>query len=235
MKLKIVGTGSRGNCYVIEDSEKKQLMIECGVNISKVKKALNFDFSKVEGCFISHEHQDHCEFFREVEICGVRIYTNDLELMTFESCYITTNEIIRTLHYTIQAFIVEHDANNPLGFLITSIVDNKQILYITDTKNVRWKFQNIDYLMIECNYDNDSLDRNIGKYQGELLNRIIDNHMSLNGVLEFILEQDLELKHVVLIHKSESNLNEELAINEIGKLLCATQISIAENGMEILL
>ncbi len=235
MKLKIIGTGSGGNCYIIEDSEKNQLMIECGVRIDKVKKALNFDFSRVEGCFISHEHADHCEFFREVQKCGVRIYTNDLELMTFESYSIDEDETSETKNFSIQSFLVEHDANRPLGFVISSKVDKKNVLYITDTKFVRWKFQNIDYLMIECNYDNDSIDRNVYKYPTELINRIIDNHMSLSGVIQFLSEQDLDLKHVVLIHKSGSNLDEELAVSEIGKVLCSTEITIAKNGMEILL
>lgn len=228
MKLKIIGTGSGGNCYIIEDSMKNQLMIEAGIRIDKVKKALDFDFSKVEGCFISHEHLDHCEFSEEVEKCGVPIYS-------IESYEINAKIFNVTKNYHIQSFEVEHDAENPLGFLINSIIDNKRILYITDTKFVRWKFQNIDYLMIECNYDNDSIDRNAGNYPTELLNRIIDNHMSLAGVIQFLGEQELNLKHVVLIHKSESNLNEELAMKEIGKVLCSTELTIAKNGMEILL
>lgn len=235
MKLKIIGTGSSGNCYIIEDSMKNQLMIECGVRIDKVKKALNFDFSKVEGCFISHEHIDHCEFFREVQKCGVKIYTNYLELMTFESCSIDEDETSETKNFSIQSFSVEHDANRPLGFVISSKVDKKNILYITDTKFVRWKFQNIDYLMIECNYDNDSIDRNVGKYPTELINRIIDNHMSLSGVIQFLEEQNLDLKHIVLIHKSESNLNEELVFNSLRNFLWSSLITLADNGMEILL
>ena len=235
MKLKIIGTGSGGNCYIIEDSMKNQIMIECGVRIDKVKKTLNFDFSKVEGCFISHEHADHCEFFREVQKCGITIYTNDLELMTFESYSIDEDQTSETKNFSVQSFLVEHDANRPLGFIISSKVDKKNILYITDTKFVRWKFQNIDYLMIECNYDNDSIDRNVGNYPDELLNRIIDNHMSLSGVIQFLQEQDLDLKHIVLIHKSESNLNEELAMEEISKALCSTELTIAKNGMEIIL
>jgi phosphoribosyl 1,2-cyclic phosphodiesterase len=226
MKLNIIGTGSSGNCYLIEDSQKNSLMIECGVRIDKVKKALNFDFSKVEGCFISHEHQDHCEFFMEVEKCGVLCFTN--------KTYNLLENIFCTPSYTIESFSLEHDVEN-IGFLIYSVVERKRLLYITDTKFVRWKFEIIDYLMVECNYDNDSLDRNIGKYQGELLNRIVENHMSLSGVLEFLRAQELDLKHVVLIHKSESNLNDELAKEEISKLLCATQLSIAKNGMEIML
>ena len=47
MKLKVIGTGSTGNAYVLEN-DTEALLIECGVNIKQIKQALNFDYSKVE-------------------------------------------------------------------------------------------------------------------------------------------------------------------------------------------
>ncbi|HFL1025859.1 MBL fold metallo-hydrolase [Listeria monocytogenes] len=53
-----IASGSKGNAYVIS-SGRSQLLIECGINFDKIRKALNFDLSAVEGCLISHEHGDH--------------------------------------------------------------------------------------------------------------------------------------------------------------------------------
>ena len=40
MNLKIINTGSAGNCYILTDSNNKSLIIECGVKIEEIKKAL---------------------------------------------------------------------------------------------------------------------------------------------------------------------------------------------------
>lgn len=55
MKLSVLASGSRGNCYVIQNKDEA-LIIECGVRMSVIKKSLNFDISKVVGVLISHEH-----------------------------------------------------------------------------------------------------------------------------------------------------------------------------------
>lgn len=55
MQLTCLGSGSDGNCYLLE-SKDEILVIECGCSLKEVKKALNFDLSKIVGCFISHVH-----------------------------------------------------------------------------------------------------------------------------------------------------------------------------------
>ena len=55
MKLKILGTGSSGNCYVFE-TKTEVLVIEAGVNFKEVKKHLDFNLSKIKGLLVSHQH-----------------------------------------------------------------------------------------------------------------------------------------------------------------------------------
>ena len=55
MLLKTVASGSSGNCYILEN-DNEILLIECGVNLDKIKKSINFCTSKIVGCIISHEH-----------------------------------------------------------------------------------------------------------------------------------------------------------------------------------
>ena len=43
MKLKILGTGSAGNCYLLKPKIGKSLIIDCGVNFKKVKETVDFD------------------------------------------------------------------------------------------------------------------------------------------------------------------------------------------------
>lgn len=39
--------------------------------------------------------------------------------------------------------------------------NNERLLFITDSYFVRYKFKNINYLMIECNYSADILEENV--------------------------------------------------------------------------
>lgn len=55
MKLKVLGSSSKGNSYILE-AENEALILEAGINFNEVKKALDFNISKIRGVCISHEH-----------------------------------------------------------------------------------------------------------------------------------------------------------------------------------
>jgi phosphoribosyl 1,2-cyclic phosphodiesterase len=55
MKIKTIGSSSRGNCYKISDG-KTTILIECGISLKKTRESLDFKLMEVEGCLISHEH-----------------------------------------------------------------------------------------------------------------------------------------------------------------------------------
>ena len=55
MRMICIGTGSKGNGYII-DTDGELLILDCGYPLMEVKKALNFDLTKIVGCFISHSH-----------------------------------------------------------------------------------------------------------------------------------------------------------------------------------
>ena len=54
-KVKVVGTGSSGNSYILE-CEDGILLIELGIPWSEIVKSLNYQegFRKVRGCIASH-------------------------------------------------------------------------------------------------------------------------------------------------------------------------------------
>ena len=55
MRLYVINSGSDGNTYLIE-IDNEILILDCGMPLKDVKKTLNFDLSKIVGCFISHSH-----------------------------------------------------------------------------------------------------------------------------------------------------------------------------------
>lgn len=54
-KLKVLGTGSSGNCYLLE-CDGKTLILDAGISVKDIKIGLNFNISGVSGVFISHSH-----------------------------------------------------------------------------------------------------------------------------------------------------------------------------------
>ena len=55
VRLNILGSGSEGNTYLIEINNEI-LILDCGIGLKDAKIAINFDLSKIVGCFISHSH-----------------------------------------------------------------------------------------------------------------------------------------------------------------------------------
>ncbi|MBA1335889.1 MAG: hypothetical protein HPY66_1707 [Firmicutes bacterium] len=55
MNISAIGSGSSGNCYVIDDSHTK-LMVECGLPIKKIQEGCGFRLHEIQACLISHGH-----------------------------------------------------------------------------------------------------------------------------------------------------------------------------------
>lgn len=56
----------------------------------------------------------------------------------------------------------EHDAKEPLGFLIYSRTTREKLLFATDTYYIRYRFPGLTHIMIECNYAIDIMCRKFG-------------------------------------------------------------------------
>lgn len=52
MELKILGSSSKGNCYLL-DNGNDCLMIECGIPFKDVQKAVNFGISRIAGVIMA--------------------------------------------------------------------------------------------------------------------------------------------------------------------------------------
>lgn len=55
MKFACGGSGSSGNCYLLEENGKILLM-DAGIDIKSIKKLINWKVGDVVGSFISHSH-----------------------------------------------------------------------------------------------------------------------------------------------------------------------------------
>lgn len=231
--IKVIATGSKGNFYILEAGEEI-LLLECGIQIKEIKKALNFDLSKVVGCLLSHSHNDHCKAIEEV-IKFTDVFTSkgtkeelqerfELNRHCFE---VDHNKPFELGGFMIVPFNTQHDTKEPLGFLIYH-KEIGNVIFATDTYYLKYKFRNVDYALIECNYSEDILE-DLPEYRA----RLLKSHMSLENLKETLKTWDLSrTKKIILIHMSDTHGNSEKFIKEINELIGVETI-IAAPGVEI--
>lgn len=56
MKVKILGSSSKGNSYLLQSNTGETLIIECGIAWKEILKSLNYNLKGVIACLITHEH-----------------------------------------------------------------------------------------------------------------------------------------------------------------------------------
>lgn len=225
LEIKSFGSGSAGNCYIISDNETK-IMLEAGINIKDIKKAVNFNMASLAGVLISHSHGDHAKAVKDVVKAAVNVYMSDgtadeLAIVNHRIKRVAPRQAFRIGTFKVLPFEVEHDTEAPFGYLIES--DNgAKLLFATDTFYIRYKFKGITHLMVEANYSESILDQQIaaGVTHKQMKRRLMKSHFSLENVKTFLKANDLSrLEEVWLIHLSDRNSNAEQFKKEIAEIV----------------
>jgi len=206
-----LASGSQGNCYRVSDG-RTPLLLECGIKIDQIRKGCGFRLTEIKACLISHEHQDHCKSVKDVLKAGIDCYMSAgtihaLGLESHRLIYIKARQQFKIDTWTILPFEIEHDAVEPLGFLMAN-KEGEKLLYATDTAYVRYKFPGLTHIMIECNYAEDILEANIasGAIDPVLKHRLVRSHFSLENVKMFLQANDLsKVQEIWLLHLSDGN------------------------------
>lgn len=224
LNFQTLGSSSKGNCYLIRTSNEV-LILECGLQFKKILQSLNFDLSKVAGCLISHEHNDHSKAINEVMSSGINVYASlgTLEALSIKghrAFIVEAKKQFQIGGFTILPFELQHDAAEPLGFLIYH-KEFGRLLFATDTFYIKYKFPELNYIAIECNYSGEILNNNIREERTNsfLKKRLLGSHFSLENVKKFFLANDLsKLKEIKLLHLSDGNSNAKQFKSQIEKL-----------------
>jgi len=240
MNLKVIGSGSKGNSYLLE-APTGTLILDAGMKYKDIQKALGFDLSRVYGCLVTHEHKDHSKAVKGLTLSSIDCYMSMGTLKTMES--LNTHRLMPVISgmqfdvgdFTILPFDTEHDCAQPLGYLIQYRPTGEKLLFATDTYFIRNRFNGLNYVLVECNYCKDTLDANIesGYIQSSMKNRLLESHFSLEHVKEFLSANDLsKVKKIVLLHLSSVNSDAERMVREITELT-GKDTEIAEAGKNI--
>ena len=160
MNYKIISSGSKGNCIIIND-----VMVDIGVPFREIKQYL-YD---IKYLIITHIHSDHLKInslqqlaqqFPHIQIIGNyevhQIYNVD---------YIANAGYeIETDDYTFYPFELEHDV---LCYGYTWNYKGKDIIYATDTGSLKHApVKKYDYFFIESNHDEKKLEEVKNNYHG---------------------------------------------------------------------
>lgn len=235
MKLKIINSGSVGNCYLLIGTNTT-LIIEAGVNFQLIKQALNFDLTRVAGIILTHEHGDHSKGVKDATASGINVYASPgtIGAMKFTSHRlkpITANNQYSIGEFIILPFDVKHDCAEPFGFIINH-PECGNVLFITDSYYVPNLFPGLNNILIEANYSEPILaERERLPYF--VRDRVIKSHMSLETCMDVLRANDLSrVNNIVLIHLSDGNSNADQFQREVSNLTGKT-VHIAGKGMEI--
>lgn len=240
MQLTVLGSSSKGNCYILHN-ESEALVIECGVPFLEVKKALDFNISKIVGALVSHEHGDHSRYVDDFLEARIRVWMSEGTMgkvrnpySVFSPLFLEAGTKQQHRSFTVLPFDVKHDAAEPLGFLIHH-PECGTVLFATDTYYLPYTFAGLNNVLIECNYRHDLLEKNIeaGRIPAALRDRTLESHMSFDTCKEALLVNDLsKVNNIVLIHLSDGNSNAEEFRNDIHKATGKT-VWVADKGMSI--
>ncbi|WP_239256653.1 MBL fold metallo-hydrolase [Listeria ilorinensis] len=222
--IQTIASSSKGNAYVISNG-RSRLLLECGINFDKIRQALNFKIADIAACLISHEHIDHTAGIKKmIQTTNIPIYASEgtfsaLSVPDSRKVVIKEKTAQFIAEWIILPFKTEHDAAEPLGFIIQS--ENERLVFITDSYYVRYKFPAINYLMVECNYSKEILAKNVaeGRIHPSMKKRVLQSHFSLENVKEFLKANDLSaLREIHLLHISDTNGDPQLFKKEIQEL-----------------
>lgn len=226
MKLKVLGSGSSGNCYILE-SDTEALIIEAGVPLKEVKVALGFNVRKIVGAIVSHSHGDHCKYIEQYKKSGIHAICFGKELPEYDAEKMKYYKV-RMGQFVFKPFPLVHDVPC-YGFYITHPKIGS-LVYASDTEYIKYRFKNLDHILVEANYSDDLIDN-------EAVNRehVLRGHMSLQTALDFISTNDNPaLKNVVLLHLSDNNADSAQFLQKTKETVkYGVDCYIAEKGLEI--
>lgn len=240
MKLKILGSSSSGNCYLIEATSNERLILDAGVNFKDVQRELDFNFKGIQGVLVTHEHMDHLKYAPNFALNGMNIYASKgtfakLDLKGHRFKIIKALEQFSIGNFIILPFDTQHDANEPLGFLIQYKPTGEKLLYATDTYYIKYRFTKVNYLLLECNYIKEIAKENVenGIINKSRYIRLLESHFSLDNLLKFLQANDLkDAKEIILCHLSNDNSNEHIMKNKVYEQT-GVSTTIARPGLNI--
>ncbi|MGL6098718.1 MAG: MBL fold metallo-hydrolase [Fusobacteriaceae bacterium] len=231
MKIKILFTGSEGNCSLLSYNDTN-ILIDAGFKTNKKMKEILDDIlanTKIDGIVITHEHNDHFSPWtgrlcienniplyvhqRHIEDEPKRKlkYLSNLDKRTNTESFVEYTVIKEDEPFCIKDILIEpftayHDAKKTLGFVF-----NKTFGYLADcgyiSNNIKLKLSKVEHLALEFNYHDESIINSERHHSNKLRTFGRFGHLSCEEGIKFVksLKKKTNLKTVITLHPSNSH------------------------------
>lgn len=250
MRVAVLGSGSAGNCLVVE-SAGRRILIDAGFSCREIEarcRRIGVDPETLEAVVLTHEHNDHSlGADRLARRLDLRVYAS---VGTLEALQWSRDARPR-LHalasgwpyeiagFHVETFAVPHDATDPVGILVSDS-DGARLGLAADlgcfSRLAAARLREVDTLVLEANHDLEMLRR--GPYPWVLKQRVasrhghLSNQQAVDALPELVSDR---LKSVVLYHLSRTNNAPALAAAAVGEALervgSAARVVLAEQSM----
>jgi phosphoribosyl 1,2-cyclic phosphodiesterase len=235
-RLTILGSGSGGNCALLETDDTR-LLIDAGLSGRQIRQrlaTLGRSPETLHGILITHEHTDHIQGLSTIAAkLGIPVYCNRLtkDAITYnlhsqirlDFRIFSTGDSFTVGNVAVETFSVPHDAQDPVGFLVRTAAGN--FGFLTDlghaTKLVIERIRPAHALLLEANHDVKLLQEDL-KRPWSTKQRILSRHGHLSNEAAALAAEQIvsaELRHLFLGHLSRDCNRPELALRAVGDSL----------------
>ena len=218
MKFISLGSGSSGNCYLLQSGETS-ILLDAGISTRSLKKHLKDIGMSLEddiaAVFVTHDHADHIKSVGNIaRECGKTIFATQLvhegiacnrclriDVPNDRKAFVEKGKTVEMGNFRITPFDVPHDSRDCVGYVVEA--DGVRFCLITDIGHVTDTIRNHDINMLM-----------MGKYSPFLKERISSDRGHLNNEQAAMLLAEYatpQLRHVWLCHLSEENNHPVLA------------------------
>lgn len=105
------------------------------------------------------------------------------------------------------------------------------MIYATDTELIKWRFKNVNHILLGVNYDPELLSGDDAKKK-----HVVRGHMSIDTACDFVrANASDQLQNVIMCHLSKENADTGKFIEKMQKAVPNVNVCIAEPGMELVL
>jgi len=240
MEVTILGSGSAGNCTLIE-TESTTLLVDAGLSARQITTrlhAIGRNITDVDGILLTHEHSDHTGALGVLcRSTPLPVYANRLtaEALTENAEWkdrtrpswrlFATGSAFAVGDLEIENFTVPHDAADPVGFCIHQRPTGHSIGVLTDlghaTHLVLERVRNVDALILEANHDVKLLQDDTAR-PWATKQRILSRHGHLSNDAAATAMHEIasdRCRHVFLVHLSRDCNRPELAKRTVADKL----------------
>lgn len=213
-----------------------------GKEINNRLKKINLSVDDLDAILLTHEHSDH------IKGAGVLSRRVDLPLYATEGTWQGSEKklgklkkenkcIIDNLGFNIgdcdiKPFAISHDANQPVGYTITS--QKNKVAIATDmgeiTSGVEEEINDSDLVILESNHDLEML--KIGPYPWSLKKRVMGpkGHLSNDDAAALVVKlAKNSVARILLAHLSQDNNVPQLAFLTIKNMLVDAGIELGKD------